>query len=74
MDSRNCDLIGDKCVRNYACELTLSDAQKMNAWVEHHKRLANVKFNWSSESLLFQRFLALFLLSHCHRSVMPLKK
>ena len=37
MDSRNRDVIGDKCVTNDAGELTLSDAQKINAWVEHHK-------------------------------------
>ena len=53
MDSHNRDVIGDKCVRNDAGELSLSDAQKMNAWVEHHKRLSNVEFNWASESLYF---------------------
>ena len=73
MGSRNRDVTGDKCVRNYAGELTLSDAQKMNAWVEHYKRLSNVELDWSSESLLFHQFLALILLSHCHRSVMPLR-
>ena len=73
MDSHNRDVIGDKCVRNNAGELTLSDAQKMNAWVEHHKRLSNVEFDWASESLLLHR-LALLLLSHCHKSVMPLRK
>ena len=53
MDSHNRDVIGDKCVRNDAGELTLSDAQKMNAWVEHHKRLSNVEFDWASESFSF---------------------
>ena len=53
MDSRHFDVIGSKCVRNDAGELTLSEAQKMNAWVEHHKRLSNVEFDWSSESLSF---------------------
>ena len=53
MDNYNRDVIGDKCVRNDAGELTLSDAQKMNAWVEHHKRLSNVEFDWASESLSF---------------------
>ena len=53
IDSHNRDVISDKYVRNYAGEHTLSDAQKMNAWVEHHKRLSNVEFNWTSESLSF---------------------
>ena len=74
MDSHNRDVIGDKCVRNDAGELTLSNAQKMNAWVEHHKKLSNVEFDWASEFLLFHRSLALLLLSHCHRSVMLLRK
>ena len=45
MDSHNRDVIGDKCVKNDAGELTLNGAQKMNAWVEHHKRLSNVEFD-----------------------------
>ena len=53
MDSRNRDVIGDLCVSNDAGELTSSDAKKMNVWVEHYKRLSNVEFDWSSESLSF---------------------
>ena len=53
LDSHNRDVIGDKCVRNDAGELTLSDAQKLNARVENHKRLSNVEFDWASESLSF---------------------
>ena len=64
MDSHNHDVIGEKCVRNYAGELTLSDAQKMNAWVEHHKRPSNVEFNWASES--FFCFTDLWPSSFCH--------
>ena len=39
MNSHNRDVIGDKCVRNDAGELTSSDAQKTNAWVEHQKAI-----------------------------------
>ena len=53
IDSHNRNVIGDKCVRNDAGELTLSDAQKMNVWVEHQKRLSNVEFDWASEFLSF---------------------
>ena len=69
MDSHNRDVISDKCVRNDA-----GDAQKMNAWIKHHKRLSNVELYWSSESLLFHQSLALLLLSQCRKSVMPLRK
>merc|ERR1712082_168724 len=32
-------------------ELTLTDADKMNAWVEHYSRLLNVEFEWPRELL-----------------------
>jgi len=35
MDRTNQDVIGEICVRNDAGELSLSDEQKMKAWVEH---------------------------------------
>ena len=34
MDRTNQDVVGDKCVRNDAGELSLSDEDKMKAWVE----------------------------------------
>ena len=59
MDSHNRDVIGDKCFRNYAGELTLSDAQKTNAWVEHQKAIIGL----ASLFLLFPQSLAPFF---CH--------
>ena len=35
MDKTNQDVVGEKCVRNDAGELSLSDEEKMKAWVEH---------------------------------------
>ena len=35
MDRTNQDVVGEKCIRNYAGELSLSDNDKMKAWVEH---------------------------------------
>ena len=32
MDRTNQDVVGDKCVRNDASELSLSDEDKMKAW------------------------------------------
>ena len=36
MDKTNQDVVGEKCVRNDAGELSLSDEEKMKAWVEHY--------------------------------------
>ena len=47
MDSHNRD-VSEMILVN-----SLSDVQKMNAWVEHHKRLSNVESDWASESLSF---------------------
>ena len=44
MDKTNQDVVGEKCVRNDADELSLSDEEKMKAWVEHYARLLNVEW------------------------------
>ena len=51
MDKTNQDVVGEKCVRNDAGELSLSDEEKMKAWVEHYARLLNVEFEWDSNLL-----------------------
>ena len=51
MDKTNQDVVGEKCVRNDAGELSLSDEEKMKAWVEHYARLLNVEFEWESHLL-----------------------
>ena len=51
MDKTNQDVVGEKCVRNDAGELSLSDEEKMKAWVEHYARLLNVEFEWESDLL-----------------------
>ena len=43
--------IGEKCVKNDAGELSLSEGEKMKAWVEHYARLLNVEFEWPSDLL-----------------------
>ena len=50
-DKTNQDVVGEKCVRNDAGELSLSDEEKMKAWVEHYARLLNVEFEWESDLL-----------------------
>ncbi len=51
MDSANQDIVCEKCVRNDAGILALSDAEKMKAWVEHYSRLLIVEFDWPRELL-----------------------
>ena len=51
LDHENQDVVGEKCVRNDAGELSLSNEEKMKAWVEHYVRLLNVEFEWPSDSL-----------------------
>ena len=51
MDHTNQDVVGEKCVRNDAGELSLSDEEKMKAWVEHYARLLNVEFEWPRDQL-----------------------
>ena len=41
----------EKCVRNDAGEFSLSDEDKMKAWVEHYSRPLNVEFEWPSDLL-----------------------
>ena len=45
------DVVGEKCIRNDAGELSFSDEDKMKAWVEHYSRLLNVEFEWPSDFL-----------------------
>ena len=51
MGRTNQDIVGENCVLNDAGELALTDADKMNAWVEHYSRLLNVEFDWPSAFL-----------------------
>ena len=51
MDKTNQDVVGEKCVKNDAGELTLSDDQKMKSWVEYYSRLLDVEFEWSNDTL-----------------------
>ena len=43
------DVVGERCIKNDAGELSLSDEEKMNAWVEHYTRLLHVEFEWPSD-------------------------
>lgn len=49
MDITNQDVLGEKCVKNDAGELSLSDDEKMKAWVEHYVILLKVEFEWPNE-------------------------
>jgi hypothetical protein len=45
------DVVGEICIKNDAGELSLSDEEKMKAWVEHYARLLHVEFEWPSDLL-----------------------
>ena len=49
MDRSNQDVMGEKCVKNDAGKLSLSEEEKMKAWVEHYARLLNAEFEWPSD-------------------------
>ena len=51
MDRTNQDVVGEKCIRNDAGELALTDADKKKAWVEHCSKLLNVEFDWPRDLL-----------------------
>ena len=51
MEAKNCDVVGDKCVKNDKGELALTDAEKHLAWKEH-ERLLNEEFPWDKENLV----------------------
>ena len=36
MDKTNQDVVGEKCMKNDAGELSLSDDQKMKSWVQYY--------------------------------------
>ena len=51
MDRTNQNAVGENCVHNDAGELSLTDEDKMKAWVEYYARLHNVEFDWLSNKL-----------------------
>ena len=51
MEKTNQDVVGEKCVKNDAGELSLSDGQKIKSWIEYYSRLLNVEFEWPSGTL-----------------------
>ena len=50
MDKTNQDVVGEKCVKNDAGELSLSDEQKMKSWVDYYNILLKVEFEWTSDT------------------------
>ena len=54
MKAENCDVVGDKCVKNDKGELALTDAEKHLALKEHYERLLNEEFLWDKENLVLE--------------------
>jgi hypothetical protein len=51
MNSSKQDVVGERCIKNDAGELSITD-EKMKPWVEHYARLLHVEFEWPSDLLL----------------------
>ena len=51
MNHENQDIVGENCVKNDAGQLSLTDEDKMKAWVQHQSRLLNVEFPWPKDQL-----------------------
>ena len=54
MEVENCDVVGDKCIKNYKEELVLTDSAKHLLWKEHCERLLAEEFTWEKESLILE--------------------
>ena len=51
MSRENQDIVGENCVKNDAGQLSLTDEDKMKAWVEHYSKLLNDEFPWPKDTL-----------------------
>ena len=54
IEAENCDVVGDKCIKNDKGELALTDAEKHLAWKEHYERLLNEEFPRDKENLVLE--------------------
>ena len=50
----NCDVVGDKWIKNDKGELVFTHAKKHLGWKEHHERLLNEEFPWDKKSLVLE--------------------
>ena len=51
MRKENQDVVGEKCVRDDAGNLSFSDEDKRKAWKQHYEKLLNVEFPWPEAEL-----------------------
>ena len=51
MRKENQDVVGEKCVRDDAGNLSFSDKDKRKAWKQHYEKLLNVEFPWPEAEL-----------------------
>ena len=54
MKAKNCEVVGNKWIKNDKGELVLTDAEKHLAWKGHYERLLNEEFLWDKESLVLE--------------------
>ena len=51
MKDENCDVIGEKCIKDSNGTIAYTDTDKLAVWKEHYSKLLNVEFPWDSEAL-----------------------
>ena len=50
MTRENQDIVGENCFKNDAGQLSLTDEDKMKAWVERYSKVLNVEFTWPKDT------------------------
>ena len=51
MKDENCDVIGEKCIKDSNGTIAYTDTDKLAVWKEHYSKLLNVEFPWDCEAL-----------------------
>ena len=51
MKDENCDVVGEKCIKDENGVIAFDDPSKLRVWKEHYEKLLNVEFPWDSDSL-----------------------
>lgn len=61
MKDSNKDIIGDNCIQNDDCKLSMTNEEKLQAWKSHYEPLLNKEFE-ANENQLPEQLLSRFLL------------
>ena len=51
MKDANCDVVGEKCIKDCNGALAFDEASKLRVWRDHYEKLLNVEFPWDDNTL-----------------------